>query len=104
MNLSNLSDQCLFCSMQVEVSKYTEGVNVKALRPNGLPKSLIRYDGNLYHLIWFYNVLETFHLCYFLYFSSSKGGGFRINHGGGPDCQASTIPYAVCKAGGGIQP
>jgi hypothetical protein len=32
--------------MQVEVSKYTEGVNEKELRPNGLPKSLIRYDGN----------------------------------------------------------
>jgi len=31
--------------MQVEVSKYTEGVNDKALRPNGLSKSLIRYDG-----------------------------------------------------------
>ncbi|KAL0413241.1 UNVERIFIED_CONTAM: Phototropin-2 [Sesamum radiatum] len=30
--------------MQVEVSKFTEGVNDKALRPNGLPKSLIRYD------------------------------------------------------------
>nr|AML79338.1 putative LOV domain-containing protein [Ipomoea purpurea] len=30
--------------MQVEVSKYTEGVNDKALRPNGLPKSLIKYD------------------------------------------------------------
>ncbi|XP_061351920.1 phototropin-2 isoform X4 [Gastrolobium bilobum] len=30
--------------MQVEVSKHTEGVNEKALRPNGLPKSLIRYD------------------------------------------------------------
>lgn len=35
-----------YCRMQVEVSKYTEGVNEKALRPNGLPKSLIRYDGN----------------------------------------------------------
>ncbi|XP_042032728.1 phototropin-2-like [Salvia splendens] len=33
-----------FIGMQVEVSKYTEGVNDKALRPNGLPKSLIRYD------------------------------------------------------------
>nr|AML76855.1 putative LOV domain-containing protein [Batis maritima] len=33
-----------FIGMQVEVSKYTEGVNAKALRPNGLPKSLIRYD------------------------------------------------------------
>ncbi|PON41876.1 Phototropin [Trema orientale] len=33
-----------FIGMQVEVSKYTEGVVDKALRPNGLPKSLIRYD------------------------------------------------------------
>ncbi|XP_043714196.1 phototropin-2-like isoform X2 [Telopea speciosissima] len=33
-----------FIGMQVEVSKYTEGLNEKALRPNGLPKSLIRYD------------------------------------------------------------
>nr|AML79048.1 putative LOV domain-containing protein [Caiophora chuquitensis] len=33
-----------FIGMQVEVSKYTEGVSDKALRPNGLPKSLIRYD------------------------------------------------------------
>nr|AML76642.1 putative LOV domain-containing protein [Bacopa caroliniana] len=33
-----------FIGMQVEVSKYTEGVNASALRPNGLPKSLIRYD------------------------------------------------------------
>lgn len=33
------------CSMQVEVSKYTEGLNDKALRPNGLPRSLIHYDG-----------------------------------------------------------
>ncbi|KAI3448675.1 hypothetical protein Pfo_005340 [Paulownia fortunei] len=33
-----------FIGMQVEVSKYTEGANDKALRPNGLPKSLIRYD------------------------------------------------------------
>ncbi|KAL5856313.1 hypothetical protein ACOSQ4_006115 [Xanthoceras sorbifolium] len=33
-----------FIGMQVEVSKYTEGVNENALRPNGLSKSLIRYD------------------------------------------------------------
>ncbi|KAL4579834.1 hypothetical protein LXL04_016001 [Taraxacum kok-saghyz] len=33
-----------FIGMQVEVSKYTEGVNDKELRPNGLPTSLIRYD------------------------------------------------------------
>lgn len=31
--------------MQVEVSKYTEGIVDKAVRPNGLPQSLIRYDG-----------------------------------------------------------
>ncbi|XP_039689762.1 phototropin-1 isoform X2 [Medicago truncatula] len=30
--------------MQVEVSKHTEGTKEKMLRPNGLPKSLIRYD------------------------------------------------------------
>ncbi|PIA26321.1 hypothetical protein AQUCO_09500054v1 [Aquilegia coerulea] len=33
-----------FIGMQVEVTKYTEGVVDKALRPNGLPQSLIRYD------------------------------------------------------------
>nr|AML78665.1 putative LOV domain-containing protein [Ribes sp. BC-2016] len=33
-----------FIGMQVEVSKYTEGVSDKELRPNGLPTSLIRYD------------------------------------------------------------
>nr|AML77344.1 putative LOV domain-containing protein [Trigastrotheca pentaphylla] len=33
-----------FIGMQVEVSKYTEGLKEKALRPNGLPESLIRYD------------------------------------------------------------
>ncbi|WOH14780.1 hypothetical protein DCAR_0934303 [Daucus carota subsp. sativus] len=33
-----------FIGMQVEVSKYTEGVSEKLLRPNGLPNSLIRYD------------------------------------------------------------
>lgn len=48
--------------MQVEVSKYTEGVNDKALRPNGLPKSLIRYDGNLifsfYDLVRFDGVFD----------------------------------------------
>lgn len=31
--------------MQVEVSKHTEGAKEKARRPNGLPESLIRYDG-----------------------------------------------------------
>ncbi|XP_020080074.1 phototropin-2-like isoform X2 [Ananas comosus] len=33
-----------FIGMQVEVTKYTEGLNDKALRPNALPVSLIRYD------------------------------------------------------------
>ncbi|MED6119127.1 Phototropin-2 [Stylosanthes scabra] len=33
-----------FIGMQVEVSKYTEGLSEKVLRPNGLPTSLIRYD------------------------------------------------------------
>ena len=47
--------------MQVEVSKYTEGVNDKALRPNGLPKSLIRYDGkHIYLIVLFYFKLTEF--------------------------------------------
>ncbi|XP_072980921.1 phototropin-2-like [Typha angustifolia] len=33
-----------FIGMQVEVSKYTEGLSDKTLRPNTLPVSLIRYD------------------------------------------------------------
>ncbi|XVE49648.1 hypothetical protein DITRI_Ditri01bG0098600 [Diplodiscus trichospermus] len=33
-----------FIGMQVEVSKYTEGIKETALRPNGLPQSMIRYD------------------------------------------------------------
>lgn len=33
--------------MQVEVSKHTEGAKEKMTRPNGLPESLIRYDGNI---------------------------------------------------------
>lgn len=37
--------------MQVEVSKHTEGNKVKALRPNGLPESLIKYDGNDFFLV-----------------------------------------------------
>ena len=34
-----------FIGMQVEVSKYTEGSKDTAVRPNGLPESLIKYDG-----------------------------------------------------------
>ena len=34
-----------FIGMQVEVSKYTEGTKDTAVRPNGLPESLIKYDG-----------------------------------------------------------
>nr|AML76360.1 putative LOV domain-containing protein [Leiosporoceros dussii] len=33
-----------FIGMQVEVSKFTEGSQATALRPNGLPHSLIKYD------------------------------------------------------------
>ncbi|PKA51098.1 Phototropin-2 [Apostasia shenzhenica] len=33
-----------FIGMQVEVSKFTEGISDKTLRPNTLPMSLIRYD------------------------------------------------------------
>nr|AML78582.1 putative LOV domain-containing protein [Talbotia elegans] len=33
-----------YIGMQVEVSKYTEGLNDKTLRPNDMPVSLIRYD------------------------------------------------------------
>nr|AML79541.1 putative LOV domain-containing protein [Hedwigia ciliata] len=36
-----------FIGMQVEVSKHTEGRKQTALRPNGLPESLIRYDTRL---------------------------------------------------------
>ena len=39
---------CAMCHrMQVEVSKYTEGSKDTALRPNGLPESLIKYDGTI---------------------------------------------------------
>ncbi|CAN0927004.1 PHOT2 [Linum grandiflorum] len=40
----DLGNTIKFIGMQVEVSKYTEGITDKAMRPNGLPKSLIRYD------------------------------------------------------------
>ncbi|KAK9154177.1 hypothetical protein Sjap_001657 [Stephania japonica] len=33
-----------FIGMQVEVSKHTEGLKERMMRPNGLPESLIRYD------------------------------------------------------------
>lgn len=36
--------------MQVEVSKYTEGSKANELRPNGMPASLIKYDGKSLHL------------------------------------------------------
>ena len=37
--------------MQVEVSKYTEGNKDSVVRPNGLPESLIKYDGNTIFLL-----------------------------------------------------
>ena len=45
----------IVCRMQVEVSKHTEGKKEKALRPNGLPESLIRYDGQ-------FQTLNRFHV------------------------------------------
>ena len=45
--------------MQVEVSKHTEGKKEKALRPNGLPESLIRYDSGFLSL----NLCASIFLC-----------------------------------------
>lgn len=50
--------------MQVEVSKHTEGAKEKALRPNGLPESLIRYDGDLYFLFIYDIILFLFENIY----------------------------------------
>lgn len=71
------------------MSKYTEGLNEKALRPNGLPKSLIRYDGkNISSHYWQCVILTlqfTFnHLISFI--SSSEGDGFGFHDRGGPNC------------------
>ena len=38
--------------MLVEVSKHTEGSKDKMMRPNGLPESLIRYDGIAHILLY----------------------------------------------------
>ena len=46
--------------MQVEVSKHTEGAKDKMMRPNGLPESLIRYDGIAPVLFLFYITLSFF--------------------------------------------
>lgn len=67
--ISNISS-LLKCRMQVEVSKYTEGINDKALRPNGLPKSLIRYDGKkecILILVFYCIKFESFHIYSFFY-------------------------------------
>lgn len=52
----------IWIRMQVEVSKHTEGAKEKTLRPNGLPESLIRYDGIYTFIIFlFYSVIfKTF--------------------------------------------
>lgn len=44
--------------MQVEVSKHTEGTKEKTLRPNGLPESLIRYDGTRFFLLIFHKPMS----------------------------------------------
>ena len=55
----------------MEVSKYTEGSKDTALRPNGLPESLIKYDGTI----------TTSSLAYF-----SKKKGFTLH-----DCENNNI-------------
>lgn len=45
--------------MQVEVSKHTEGAKENSLRPNGLPESLIRYDGTHYSSTFPYVLLKV---------------------------------------------
>lgn len=52
----------IVCRMQVEVSKHTEGKKEKVLRPNGLPESLIRYDGQFQMLNWFHVAYQKFDL------------------------------------------
>lgn len=63
-----------FLRMQVEVSKHTEGSKDTMLRPNGLPESLIRYDGMIHRNLmllsnWVYsfpfNSCKIF--CYFFF-------------------------------------
>lgn len=48
--------------MQVEVSKHTEGSKEKTVRPNGLPESLIRYDGT-----FFFSFLRNFQIYIFFF-------------------------------------
>ena len=46
------------------MSKHTEGAKEKNTRPNGLPESLIRYDGTAYilpiHFLIFFGALPFF--------------------------------------------
>ena len=72
--------------MQVEVSKYTEGINEKALRPNGLPKSLIRYDGKHLYPALLMDMTVTASIIIFSCVSSSEREGFRLHHRGCPNC------------------
>ena len=46
--------------MQVEVSKHTEGFKDKMVRPNGLPESLIRYDGIIASFSFFVAFMISF--------------------------------------------
>jgi len=56
--------------MQVEVSKHTEGFKENALRPNGLPESLIRYDCMVFQTHLIYNI-KTYWLGKYLMFYSN---------------------------------
>lgn len=48
--------------MQVEVSKHTEGSKDKMVRPNGLPESLIRYDGKFTSTRYTFTIYKSHHI------------------------------------------
>lgn len=88
----------LFHRMQVEVSKYTEGVVDKALRPNGLPKSLIRYDGKHILASFLLNALDLFLIITASCISSSKGESTSFHYRGCANCETSAISHSVCES------
>ena len=84
--------------MQVEVSKYTEGVNDKALRPNGLSKSLIRYDGFCFSTS-FYRINTSIYkmltcLVLDIGISSPEGESFGFHDRGRANNKASQVSSA----------
>lgn len=82
-----------FIGMQVEVSKYTEGLSDKRMRPNELPVSLIRYDGTA----CFVPAIQFFlWKCLLINFPlincrAAEGDGHVVHHGGGADGEAPAV-------------